>query len=333
MPIFTSIIKYIKRLMLTALVVSYSCAISAQTAQTWQSFIAKVKQEAIQQGVDSTLLEQIFFHMTPDAKVLQLDKQQAPKSSSQPITYNFAVIKDPARIQAGIKYYYSHQAMLLAIGKQYGVDPFIILAIWGKESHYGQYQGRFPIIKSLATLAFDSRRAAFFKAELLQALHIINDKQVDEQHFKGSWAGASGNPQFMPSSWNQYAIDYDKDGKRDIWYNTGDTLASIANYLVKNGWQSNENWGLSAKLTKPLTADYFGLQVVKRLAAWQALGVQVSAKLDPNWTASLLKSKDNSTYLVFNNFRVIMRYNHSNSYAAGVGLLADSIAQAVTPRH
>ncbi len=332
MLIFRQTKEIIKCLLVLCLALSTLGFAKSHTTAQWQQFIAQLKKEATLQGIESLFFDRQFADMLPDSKVLQLDRQQAPKPSStkaRPTDYHFILTQSPAQVQEGIKQYVTHKNLILAIAKEYSLDPAVILAIWGKESYYGQYTGRYPILRSLATLAFDSRRGKFFRTELLQALHILQEQHVTEQDFKGSWAGASGLPQFMPTSWQHYAIDYNKDGKRDIWTNTGDALASIANYLDKNGWQAGQRWWLPVTLTKPIKASDFGLKVQKKLTDWQALGVDIKAPLSVNSMASLLKDKDHNTYLVLPNFRVLMRYNLSLAYASSVAYLADRIAAEI----
>ena len=220
--------------------------------------------------------------------------------------------------------------MLDRVAADYGVQPRFIVALWGIESNYGSFTGEFPVIGALATLAYEGRRAAFFRKELLQALRIVDQGDVAPAQMMGSWAGAMGQSQFMPSSYLARAVDYDGDGRRDIWTTPPDVFASIANYLAKAGWNDRHTWGRQVQIADHVKADAAGLEVVRPLPEWQALGVRTSngdalpmVALD----ASLLRMDDDDgpAYLVYNNFRVLMAWNRSTYFALTVGELADLI--------
>ncbi len=188
--------------------------------------------------------------------------------------------------------------------------------------------GEFPVIKALSTLAYDSDRAPYFRSELLIALHILSEGHVSAEHFKGEWAGASGHPQFMPSSWRKYAVDYDKDGHKDIWGDYADAFASIANYLSKNGWHRGQPYVIPVQLPASLTEADTGLKITKTAADWLSLGVKPETELSSqalNLPAAIIRPTGGPDYMVFNNFRVIMKYNNSIFYAGSVGYLADKI--------
>ena len=189
--------------------------------------------------------------------------------------------------------------------------------------------GSFPVIKSLATLASNPRRADFFRKELLLALHILQEGHVAPDKFKGEWAGASGQPQFLPSSWHNYAVDYDQDGRKNIWTSLPDAFASIANYLLQNGWQMDQPWALEVKLPRQFDKTLLGKKTQKPVAKWLALGVRIKGDktAPPELMASIIEPYGGPHLLVFKNFRVIMRYNNSHFYAGTIGFMADKICR------
>ncbi len=185
------------------------------------------------------------------------------------------------------------------------------------------------MIQSLATLAYNSRRAAFFRKELMFALHILNEGHIDLPRFKGEWAGASGHPQFLPSSWYRFAQDYNGDGVKDIWNNIPDAFASIANYLKQNGWQSHGPWAIPVSLPRHFTKSIMSLKVTKTVGQWRQLGVRTLKRPLPGDAvqASVIEPLGGPAMMVFNNFRVIMRWNYSSYYAGTVGYMAEKICR------
>jgi lytic murein transglycosylase len=204
-----------------------------------------------------------------------------------------------------------------------------MMSLWGLETSYGHYKGRFSVIQSLATLAYDSRRSTFFRRELILALHILNQGHIDLPNFKGEWAGGSGHPQFIPSSWHHYAVDYNGDGQKDIWNNMPDAFASIANYLKKNGWKRNGRWAIEVVLPRHFDSHLLSRKVVKPAWKWKALGVKgISRQVpDTNINASVIYPDGGPALMVFNNFNVIMRWNRSIYYAGTVGYIAERICR------
>lgn len=198
------------------------------------------------------------------------------------------------------------------------------------ETSYGTYMGNFPVVKALATLAYDSNRKDFFRKELFIALHILNDGHVSLADFKGEWAGASGQPQFLPSSWVKYAVDYDGDGRKDIWRSKPDVFASIANYMKQNGWQTGEPWAIQVKLPHKFDMAMEGKNIVKPVSEWNAMGVRTEGgELLPfqNLQASIVQPLGGPTFLTFPNYKMILHYNNSIYYAGAIGYLADKICQ------
>lgn len=299
----------------------------AQT-QSFDAWISAFREEALAQGISAATLDQAMRGLEPIPRVIELDRRQ-PEGRFTFRQYHERVLS-AARIERGRQLYRDHRALLDRVAADYGVQARFIVALWGIESSYGSYHGEFPVIAALATLAHDGRRASFFRRELLQALRILEHGDVDAEHMIGSWAGAMGQSQFMPSSYLAYAVDYDGDGRRDIWSSLPDVFASIANYLAKAGWNDRHTWGRKVRSPVGLDGGVTGLEVTKPLPAWQALGVRRADGTDlPRVAldASLLRTDDGDgpAYLVYHNFRVLMAWNRSTYFALTVGELSDLI--------
>ncbi|MDF1677889.1 MAG: lytic murein transglycosylase [Legionellaceae bacterium] len=302
-------------------------ALSAQ--QNWSSWLADVKEEARNQGISEEVISAAFANVhEPSRRVKNLSKSQPEKRLSYTKYRNSRI--DNYRIAMGRKKYKQYQSTLEAIGREYGVDPCFIVSFWGIETSYGGYMGNFPVIQSLTTLAYDSKRSDFFRHELFTALHILNDGHVTLKHFKGEWAGASGHPQFLPSSWVKYAVDYDGDGRRDIWTSKPDALASIANYMKGKGWHTGEPWAVHVKLPKDFDRSLEGKRTVKSVREWEALGVRMTngdSLPYQNLQASIIQPHGGPVFLAYPNYKMILKYNNSIYYAGAVGYLADKICK------
>jgi membrane-bound lytic murein transglycosylase B len=298
--------------------------------QSFNAWLDGLRQDAMEQGIGAATLDAALTGLAPIARVIELDRRQ-PEGRFTFQEYNQRVLS-ASRIERGRELYREHRSLLDRVARDYGVQAPVIVAIWGVESTYGAYHGEFPVIGALATLAYDGRRAAFFRRELLQALKIVDHGDVSASGMTGSWAGAMGQSQFMPSSYHAYAVDYDHDGRRDIWTSLPDVFASIANYLAKSGWNDRRTWGRRVRLPSTIDGDFAGLQMRKSLPEWQALGVRKDDGTDlPGvpLTASLLRTDDGQgpSYLVYDNFRVLMAWNRSTYFALTVGELADLIGR------
>ena len=300
---------------------------SAQS-EPFEVWLAQLRQQAAAEGISAATLDRAFDGVRPIPEVIERDRRQ-PEGRLTFRDYNRKVLS-PTRIARGRELMQEHHEVLDRVAADYGVQPRFIVALWGIESNYGSFTGEFPVIGALATLAYEGRRAAFFRKELLQALRIVDQGDVAPAQMMGSWAGAMGQSQFMPSSYLAHAVDYDGDGRRDIWTTPPDVFASIANYLAKAGWNDRHTWGRQVQIVDHVKADAAGLEVVRPLPEWQALGVRTSngdalpmVALD----ASLLRMDDDEgpAYLVYNNFRVLMAWNRSTYFALTVGELADLI--------
>ena len=293
----------------------------------WQEHLDHIKADAMDEGINPILIAQAIKNVKkPREVVKKLEKSQPEKRILFP-EYRKSRI-DSYRIHLGQKALKNNKELLTRISEHYQVDPEIIVAIWGIETSYGHFRGNHPVIPSLATLAFTSKRKQFFHRELMYAFKIVNEGHIKLSDFKGEWAGGSGHPQFLPSSWNYYSEDFDHDGKRDIWQHKPDALASIANYLKQHKWQYNKPWGTEIVITKDnKDVKYDKLKTWQPVSYWQKLGIKAkTGKLEPPETlAAVMIYENGPSYLVYQNFKTIMSYNRSTFYAGAVGYLSNSI--------
>jgi lytic murein transglycosylase len=323
---------------------SSTYAASPDTA--FSSYLAGVRAKAIAQGVRPATVGMAFSGLTPNPRVIALDQGQPGGSFDSGIP-NFEPYRvkhvDTARIQRGRRAYAANRSKLVAIERETGVPEAIMVAIYGHESNYGSYTGDFDLVRSLATLAYEGRRRDLFEPELIAALKML-DRGVPRSRLIGSYAGATGYPQFLPSVYLRVARDGDGDGRADIWTSEADALASIGNYFQKAGWRPGEPWGVSVAV--PASLDRARIanrtiaprcpRVMQRhsrwlsMAEWRALGVApVGGRNLPDTAMATLLEPDGrgkTAYLLTSNYRVILDYNCSNFYALSVGLLADAVA-------
>lgn len=308
-------------------------------------FVQLLAAKARAEGVRESTIQSLTQGLTPNQRVIALDRSQ-PGSSTTGAIPLFAPYRrdhvDANRIAGGKRMMESVAQYLPAIEQKYGVPPKIMLAIWGHESNYGTFKGNFDLARALATLAWEGRRRELFSSEFVAVLKMA-DQGVPRERLVGSWAGAFGNPQFLPSMYLRLAVDGDGDGDRDIWHSAPDTLASIANYFHDAGWRPGEPWGVGASVP----ADFDRASVASKLkspscprvharhsrwmsiAEWKSRGVQPLGAIGDSVLASLFEPDGPGTpaYLLTGNYRVILHYNCSNFYALSVGLLADEIAR------
>ena len=315
------------------------CAVGVATDAAepppWSVFLAGVAEEAVAGGVSRDVVDAAFDGLEPDPRVLGFDRKQ-PEFVQTTAQYLVARVTK-GRIESARKHYAAERATLEAVGERYGVDAPFIVALWGVESSFGRYQGKYSIIRSVATLAHDRRRSAFFRSELLQALRILDEGHVPPEQFVGGWAGAMGQNQFMPSSFRRYAQDFDGNGRKDIWQNRGDVWASIAFYLAEHGWRQGKPWGYVSNhpdgfdFTSVARQDEVtrcraerSLSAAASAAEWRRLGFEL-----PEGAPVLRLVKPEAgvteTYFAAANFETILRYNCANKYAISVGLLADAV--------
>lgn len=303
-----------------------SAAIQASSLE-WRQFKNDLRQEALRDGISAQTFDRAFRDVhEPNRRVLKYDRSQPEKRLTFLKYRNTRA--DAYRVKIGHKKFKQNHKLLEQIGSEYGVHPCFITSFWGLETSYGHFMGKFPVIQSLATLAFDSRRSSFFRKELLIALHIINEGHVDLKNFKGEWAGATGQPQFLPSSWQKFAVDYSKNGRKDIWNDKGDIFASIANYLQLNGWHTQEPWAIEVQLPSTFNQKLLTRKITKPVNDWMSLGI-TPVNVTPNISlnASVIEPYGGPAMMVFNNFNVIMKWNRSTYYAGTVGYLAEKICR------
>lgn len=295
--------------------------------------VMRLKGAALESGISSTVVERDLATVNYVERVIELDRKQPEFSESFATYFERRVTQD--RIVRGRALLAEHRQLLNKISSEFGVPAQYLVSFWGLETNFGGYFGKMPILDSLATLACDPRRSDYFTGELINALKIIDEGSITAERMQGSWAGAMGHTQFMPSVFLRYALDYDGDGKRDLWGSLPDALASAANFLRGIGWEKEQRWGREVSLPKNFPYEKAGLATKLPLRQWQSLGVrQVSgANLpDDDMQASLLvpTGHEGPAFLVYDNFHVIMRWNRAEAYALAVGHLADRINGAGT---
>ncbi len=304
----------------------------------FQRWLAGFREQALAAGITPETLDRTLIGIEPIQRVTELDRKQPEFTTSYEDYVAHTV--NQARIDKARQYRAEDAALLKAISSRYGVQSRFILALWAVESSFGKGMGSYPVIPALATLAYDGRRRSYFEHELIAALRIVQDGDVTPDAMKGSWAGAMGQSQFMPSSFLKYAVDYEGTGRRDIWTSRADVYASIANYLSRVGWHADQNWGRAVHVPAKLSDAQFGLTVTHTVNEWAKLGVtDTNGKpLRPSTlTASLVRIQSPPAqiggpprppgpyFLVYDNFRTIMDWNKSFFFATSVGQLADRI--------
>jgi peptidoglycan lytic transglycosylase B len=293
------------------------------------SFLYLVGREAAAQGVRPSTVDLALRYAQYLPHVIELDRHQP----EQLLTFAQYLQKtvSPQRIENARRALYDDWGLLEAVHRRYGVDPRVIVALWGMESDFGKITGNYLVVASLATLGFDGRRGSYFRGELISALRIIDGGNVGPGNMNGSWAGAMGQCQFMPSTFLRYAVDYDGDGRRDIWNDRADVLGSIANFLSHLGWRDGEGWGRQVLLPPGFDARWSGLEQRRPTAEWIRMGVRgldarPLAVRDVEASLVMPDGADGPALLVYDNFRTIMRWNKSTYFAGAVGYLTDAMA-------
>ena len=301
---------------------------SALAAEGFAGFLDGVRSEARARGLKEATISSALDGLAPIERVVELDRRQ-PEFTLTFDQYMRRVVS-AQRVEKGRARLAEHRGILDRVARAYRVQPRFIVALWGIETDFGRVRGSFPIIAALATLAHDGRRSRYFRKELFNALTIIDQGHISARAMIGSWAGAMGQNQFMPSSFLRYAVDHDGDGRRDIWTNRADVFASTANYLREVGWRDDQTWGRPVRLPSGFDPELLGLKTRKGLAAWQDLGVRRADGTDlpgRNLAASILRPReDGPPFAVYDNYRAILKWNRSHLFAVAVGSLADRIA-------
>ena len=302
--------------------------------QSFDDWLVDLRAEATQKGISTATLDSALTGIKPIPRVIELDRKQPEFTLTfQEYLDRVVPVSRQKRAQARLK---THQALLTEIGDKYGVQPRFVVALWGIETDFGRVTGGFDVIPALASLAYDGRRSKFFRKELFHALQIIEEGHIAAKDMKGSWAGAMGQSQFMPSSFNRYAQDYDGDGRQNIWTTQADVFASASNYLKRVGWRHDITWGRAVTLPENGLASRNNAMTLhdnktwKGLNTWAELGVKTEDGQDlpsRNIQARLVMpgGAEGPAYLVYKNFEAILKWNRSNYFAIAVGTLSDSM--------
>ena len=300
---------------------------TAKADPGFTAFVDSFWPTARQAGVSQATYRRAFQGVVPDPDTIRLMNRQS--EFVKPIWEYLDTAVSDTRVEKGREMLATYARELAVIENRYGVERHAVVAIWGMETNYGSFMGQHYVVRALATLAYAApRRREFWQRELVTALQILEAGHVAPDRMEGSWAGAMGHTQFMPSSWKQYAADYDGDGRRDIWTNIPDALASTANYLKRHGWQSGKTWGYEVEL--PRGFDYTLADTDRSIADWARLGVRRPGGRDfprasDNAELVLPAGASGPAFLMLKNFFVIKRYNNATAYALAVGHLADRI--------
>lgn len=302
---------------------------AAGAGAPFAEWLAGLRAEALERGVRAETLDAALAGLEPIPRVIELDRKQ-PEFTLTFEEYLDRVVSE-RRVRAGRARMAAHRDLLRAVARDYRVQPRFIVALWGIESDFGRLTGGFPVIAALATLAHDGRRSAFFRRELLLALEILDAGHVAPGAMSGSWAGAMGQNQFMPSSYRAFAVDRDGDGRRDIWTSLPDVFASIANYLAKSGWRDDRTWGRPVALPPGFPADLVGRGARRGLNEWQRLGVRrpgganLPARNLPAYIVAPQRGALAPAFVAYSNYDAILKWNRSNYFAIAVGTLADRL--------
>jgi membrane-bound lytic murein transglycosylase B len=314
----------LKRRVVLAASLSAVCA----APDGFQNFLNGLRAEARRAGISPATLDHALAGVQPNQKVL--DRASHPPEFTMTWAQYRAMLITDQRIANGRAAYAQNRALLQRVRERFGVEPGVITGIWGLESSFGTGMGDYRVVEALATLAWKGRRTSFFRSELIAALRILDHGDVSPAHMLGSYAGAMGQPQFMPSSYLRYAVDFEGHGRRDIWTSKPDVLGSIANYLAQSGWRSGESWGQPVTLPANFDRIATGREERRPLADWTRLGVRPvdGWPLPRGDTLAAVVQPDGpggEAFLAYSNFAAIRRYNPSDYYALVVGLLGDAI--------
>ncbi len=305
-----------------------SAVVASAQPESFEEWLTGLRAEALGQGIRPQTFERAFARVTLSDRVIELDSSQ-PEFTRQPWQYLDSAVNE-RRVQAGRQKLQENGALLRPIAQRSGVPPEILVAFWGVETDFGNVTGGFSVIDALTTLAYKGRRAAYFRTELLAALRILDNGDIPLERMSGSWAGAMGQTQFMPTIFLKHAVDEDGDRRRDIWGSLPDVFASTARFVQANGWRSGEGWGEEVVLPADFPYDQAELTITKPVSEWRRMGLRPvgGGALSGDGPAAVLvlAGHRGPAFLVRENFRAIMRYNPSTSYALAVALLSDRMA-------
>ena len=311
----------------------YSANLQADDLATFNEWLSNIENLAIERGISKNTADNALNNLERNPRVIELDRDQPEFTLTHEEYLNNTVTK--SRAKKGKDLYNEHKILLNKIRKEFGVQERFLLSLWGIETSFGRYTGSFNVVRSLATLSHDLRRRDFFADELLNALQILDEGHIDVQDMNGSWAGAMGQNQFMPSSFLNFAYDFNEDGRKDIWNTLPDIFASSANYLNQSGWDDSLTWGREVIITNDIdksliTTSAKKINISKSLNEWSSLGVKkTNGQLlpDKNLQAYLVypDGEKGKKYLVYENFKVLMKWNRSLFFGISVGTLSDMI--------
>jgi membrane-bound lytic murein transglycosylase B len=319
-----------------AMIAACPVFVSPAGAQTpdFAAWLESFRAEAAAAGIDGAVIDQAFEGVTINERVYELNDNQ-PEFSRAIWSYLDSAVSEK-KVADGKEGLAQNRILLSLIEAAYGVDSEIVVAIWGMESAYGSILGNYDTIQALATLAYEGRRTAYGRSQLIGALKIIQNGYAARDDLKGSWAGAMGHTQFIPTTYLAYAVDHDSDGRRDIWTNLGDVFASTANYLAASGYAEGEAWGEEIRLPRDFDYALADVAVKKPVVEWAGLGAQgvrgdLLQKYDPNLRGRIIlpAGAKGPAFLVFGNFEAILKYNRSTAYALAVSLLSEEVAGRV----
>ncbi len=307
------------------------CAVSmvqGRQEDNFKTLLVSIRKEARDRGVSRKTLDAAFNGLEPIPEVIERDRNQ-PESKLTLDEYLDRIITQE-RVSRGRAKLDENRNLLAKVSERYGVQSEVIVALWGIETYFGRGTGDFPVIGSLATLVYEGRRSSMFRKQLMHALRILDDGHIPLEHMKGSWAGAMGQLQFMPSTFRMYALDFDGDGHIDVWRSLPDAFASAANYLSRAGWRPEHSWGHEVRLPRSLDLGSIGLKQSKRTSEWHELGVRTLGGLelqDKDLLSSVVLPDGPSgrAFLVHKNYEVILKWNRSHNFAIAVGILSDRI--------
>jgi membrane-bound lytic murein transglycosylase B len=319
-----------RRLVLSIPILAATARPSTAAASSFSSFLAGIRRDAAARGIRVVTIDVALRNAQFLPRVIELDRKQPERV----MTFGEYLDKvvTPQRVEGARHQLVDNRTLLEAVLRRFNVEPRFVVALWGLESNFGKITGNYSVISALATLAYDGRRSTYFRGELISALRILDQGHIPLEQMTGSWAGAMGQCQFMPSSFLGYAIDFDGDGRRNIWSDRADILASIANYIARLGWRDGEGWGRKVLVPRGFDPRFTGLEIRRPTGEWNRLGVRSvdAGPLSGRESEASLVMPDGANgpaLLVYENFRTIMKWNKSTYFAASVGYLADSMAR------
>ena len=315
-----------RRLAITAAAAAFPLASARAQEQSFSRLVESVMAEARRAGIRDATLQAAFAGVSPNSHIIELDRNQPEFKLTWP-EYRAKVLPD-TRLQLARQNYARERGLLADVERRFAVDPAVVIGIWGIESNFGSNKGNYRLVEALSTLAWEGRRASYFRKELINALRILDSGDVGPSRLTGGWAGAMGQPQFMPSSYLTYAVDFDGDGRRDIWDSKPDVFGSIANYMTRSGWRGGEPSAQPVRV--PPALDTGSRDVKRSLGTWMEMGVRRddgSPFSRPDAQGALIIPTGigpGEGFMVYPNFNAIRRYNPSDFYALAVSLLGDA---------